>query len=285
MSDVPTSGRPAPESAPPRPANPVVTPIHVAFGGTHAAARSLRLRVGACRLRVRPAAPGSDGDAWVTGTYTDPSGALPAVVTQQDDAVVISQQTVYSEVLKLIGKPPRFDLYLGTGAPYTLVIDTGASEIDLDLGGLPLTAFTLRQGAGEAQVDFSAPNPGEMDALRVEVGAVDFEMERLANANFATMVVSGGAAEIDLDFRGTLRRAADVRVGAGLAGVEIVVPQETPVRVLTDTVLGEVNVSKDFVQQDGAYWNQAALAGQATGAPLLTLSAKAALSGISIKSR
>jgi hypothetical protein len=132
-------------------------------------------------------------------------------------------------------------------------------------------------------VDFSAPNPAEMGLLRVEVGAVGLEMERLANANFAEMAVSGGAAGIELDFRGTLRRAADVRVEAGLAGVKLTIPQETPVKVNADVTLGGVDVGNGFMKQEDAFWNQAALAGQSGGAPLLTIRAKAALSGVTIK--
>jgi hypothetical protein len=50
---------------------PVTSEITVAYPDV--ADRHLRISVGACRLSVVP----GEADAWVTGSYDDPSGALP----------------------------------------------------------------------------------------------------------------------------------------------------------------------------------------------------------------
>ena len=60
---------------------------------------------------------------------------------------------------------PRYELELGRQRPFALTIETGASEFDLDLGGIPLSRLMVRQGAGKFELGFLAPNPEHMQLL------------------------------------------------------------------------------------------------------------------------
>ena len=116
----------------------------------------LIVRVGACRLAVMP---GTRTDAWITGAYSEPSGALPLKITQEGSTARITQEPIPSEFWNMWNNPPRLTLRLGTARPYHLTLEGGASESEFDLGGLPLTELNIRQGAGKMDFDFSVPNP------------------------------------------------------------------------------------------------------------------------------
>lgn len=251
-------------------------PIDIAFPAGAADPLELRIALGPCRVRIGPGA----GDAWVTGRYADPTGLLPLQVTQEGSQARISQ-TPAARALPTSVHAPTLDLELGTGWPYQLVIDGGANETVADLGGIPLTKFTVHHGAGKTDVDFSKPNPAEMTALDIAAGGVAMELRSLANANFASMLVSGGASQYKLDFGGALRRDGDVRVNAGVASVEVRLPATTPARVRSESVLGAMDVGDGFATREGSFWNEAAVAG---GTPVLSLAINSVLGAVVLRS-
>ena len=85
-----------------------------------------------------------------------------------------------------------------------MIVETGASELEMDLGGVPVSSLLVRQGAGKFELGFSAPNPHQMELLEISSGAAGIELENLANANFSEMRLSGGTAGYELAFGGTL---------------------------------------------------------------------------------
>ncbi len=236
----------------------------------------LKIRVGACRLKVKP----GEGPNWVTGSYFHPAGLMSSRVEHDGGTVKISQQHDVTDV-RIVKGTPRFDLLLGKARPYALTLETGASESSFDLGGLPLTEITVRHGAGKFDLDFSAPNPKEMKRLDINAGAVGVEMKRLANANFAEMVVEGGAASYRFDFGGTLIRDATARISTGMSSVEIRIPSSTAAKITTKTVLGSLDIGDGYTKKEGGFWTAAAVEGKS---PVLTVSASMSLGTLSIRS-
>jgi hypothetical protein len=225
----------------------------------------LRVAIGACRFRARP----GEGDAWVEGTYHDPTDRRPTRIVEEEASVTITEEEPsFERIPAVFGGVPRYELRLGRQRPFALSIETGASEFDLDLGGIPLTGLTVRQGAGKFELGFSAPNPEIMQVLEVSSGAAGIELENLANANFSEMRLSGGAAVYELDFGGTLSRDARVGVETGMSGVEVSVPASTAARVVSETTLGSVDVGDGFTKREGAFLTEGALGGRA---PVLTI--------------
>jgi len=215
----------------------------------------LRILLGPCRVRIGPGATGN----WASGRYDDPTGVLPLHVTAEAGQLTLSQSTTMGTPSKLT-RAPHLELEVGRHRPYELSIEGGANETVADLGGLPLTRLTLRHGAGKTDIDFSAPNPEEMSSFDVAAGGVAMDLRNLANANFAHMVVSGGAAQYRLDFGGELRRDGEVRLNTGVAAIELIVPAGTATRLRSESVLGGLDVGDGFMTREGAFWNEAAVA-------------------------
>jgi hypothetical protein len=208
-----------------------LVPLDIPFPET--TPRRLHIAVGACKLIIKPLeiVEGEIGQSWITGAYQGHIAALPIMVIQEAGTVTITQGQEWNEMLGLLEDVPTLELTLGKAVPYKLAVDTGASESDLDLGGLPLTNLTLKQGAGNIGVDFSVLNPVEMDRLFLSSGASGAEMRNLANSRANRMSLEGGAASYHLDFRGTLSREMAVNVSAAMSSVDLIIPSSTAARV------------------------------------------------------
>jgi hypothetical protein len=246
-------------------------PIEIAY--PDAESLSLRVSVGACTLTIVP----GGAHVWVEGTYHDPSGKIPLVVDEGTGSVRIRQAPDFESVVGLFQGAPRLDLRLGTARPFSLQVEGGANEVDLSLGGVPITDIDLRHGAGKVEIDFDAPNPVEMATLRLATGAGLLEAEQLANANFAQMVAEGGAAKFELGFGGRLRRDGHVRVSTGAAGVDIAVPSDVPAEISAKATLGSIGVDGGFSGHGGIYSNAAAEAGSA---PMLRMDVSVAVGAL-----
>jgi hypothetical protein len=229
-------------------------PVSIPFG--EVAPRALHIAVGACKLTIRP----GEGTEWVTGTYSGHTDALPLEIRQDGGTVRIDQRYEWSEIVRLFDGVPTLELALGKAMPYDLIIDTGASESYLDLGGLPLTHLALNMGAGKITIDFSAPNPMEMSTLSVASGASSIEIRNLANANAGEVKAEGGAVAYKVDFGGTLRRAMNMRATAAMSSVDLIIPSSTPARITSQAIMGGVNAGDGYTRSDGAFWTQAAVA-------------------------
>lgn len=266
--------------------NGTITPINIDYPS--AQSLHLRVRVGACRLSIKP----GEQDAWVTGTYNDPSGVLPLKIlgaaahqgapAEQSGDVTITQEggPVDAWTRFRTTQPPTFDLVLGKSRPYELSLEGGASECSVDLGALPLRRLTVQQGAGKMEIDFSAPNPEPMAMLDVDAGAIGMALRNLANANFTEMTLDGGAAGYELDFGGVLQRDANVRISTGLSGVQLRVPATTAAKIISQSMLAGLEIGDGFTKREGAFWT---VAGSEGASPLLTIRANVTLGGLTIE--
>jgi hypothetical protein len=232
------------------------TPIRVAYpalGNTH-----LRIALGACRFKARP----GQGEEWVAGTYNDPTDRRPLRIIEEEASVTITEaEPSFERIPAVFGGVPRYEVELGKKRPFALTIETGASDFELDLGGIPLSRLMVRQGAGKFELGFPQPNPEPMELIDVSTGAAGIELENLANANFSEMRLSGGAATYELGFGGVLLREAWVSIETGLSGVVVSVPTSTAASVAAETTLGSVDVSDGFMKREGAFLTEAALKG------------------------
>lgn len=257
-----------------------VIPISVPYPDT----RDLEIRIseGACRLNIVP----GDGEEWITGTYTDPSGRRSLNVETSGGTIRIGEDLGGSRFWKWLRggyRPeliPHLDLALGKARPFKLSVEIGASENRLDLGGLPISRLSFKHGAGKTTIDFSAPNPQVMTLLEVDTGAGSTELSHLANARFAELAVEGGMAEIILDFDGTLQQDGHAHITSGMASVAVTVPASTPARILPEASLGHIEGAEAFTARDGALWTPAATEGRT---PVLTIDAKVSLGTLTLR--
>jgi hypothetical protein len=156
------------------------TPIHVAYptvDNPH-----LRIALGACRFTAGP----GGGDEWVAGTYNDPTDRRPLRIVEEEAGVTITEaEPSLEQSPAVFGGVTRYELEFGKERPFALTIETGASDFDLDLGGVPLSRLMVRQGAGKFELGFPQPNPEPMELLEISSGAAAIELENLANAHFS----------------------------------------------------------------------------------------------------
>jgi hypothetical protein len=236
----------------------------------------LRLELGACRLRV---AAGGDGP-WVEGSYHDPTDDLPPQLLVDRGTVTLRQDRTVAGGLGLLRGAPTCELRLGTGQPFRLELETGAGDVDLDLGGVPLTALAVRAGAGKVSLVAHRPNPVELDELSVRMGAGSLRTAGLGNLAAARVRTETGAAGVSLDLTGELRRHLDVRVQAGMSGIEVIVPGDRPARVVADTTLGSTDLGPGFVTEPGGVVRT-----PVDGEPVVEVRASVALGGLQLRAR
>jgi len=251
------------------------TPIQIAYpsvGNPH-----LRIALGACRFKARP----GEVDEWIAGTYSDPTDRRPLSIVEEQAGVTITEaEPSFERIPAVFRGVPRYELEFGKEKPFALTIETGASDFDLDLGGVPLSRMMVRQGAGKFELGFPQPNPEPMEILEISSGAAAIELENLANANFSELHLSGGAASYELDFGGVLSRDAEVSIETGISGVVVSVPTSTAARVAAETTLGSVDVGDGFTKSEGAFSTEAALSGDG---PVLRIRAGVRLGSLQLR--
>ena len=218
----------------------------------------LRIQSGACRLKLAPA----DHDTWIAGSYVDHSGSIELTSKTEGNRVTIRVGRSPADFVGLIGGVPELTLEVSKARPFALVIEAGASESHVDLGGLPITRLQLSHGAGLAEVTFSEPNLVAMRELKFAVGAGRTEAFKLGNANFQTLLVEGGAASCVLDFGGSAWQSSTARISTAMASVELRIPPELAVEVTSEKLLGQARAEPGFVQRGNTWLSPAAAQGK-----------------------
>lgn len=257
------------------PLTEAVTPISVAYPADGSARARLRLTLAPIRLRIASA----DQEEWLTGSFTDPTGQMPLSVQTDGASVRITSNKNFTAFRKF--KSPVLDLKISTRRPFALMLDLGASEhTQIDLGGLPITELDAKIGAGQVTLDFSQPNPQEMDSFAFKAGAAELALKALANSGARKIDLDSGAASLTIDFGGQLKRDLEAGIRTGMASTEIIVPKTTSARIRTKTALAGLNVGDGFTVKDGAYSTLAYLGGQQ---PVLSINLQSALGSVALK--
>jgi len=251
---------------------PTTVPVSAGWPDTDDAA--LRVSVGACRLTIRPGDPAT----MVSGTYQDPTAALPLTVTQDYGTVRVAQHTRLTDVRGFRAAVPTLDLAVGRGRPVSLHVATGASDVTLRLGGLTLRRVSVRLGAGTAAISFDAP-VGDLDRLDCEAGAASVSISGLGHASPEQATIVGGAASYDIGFEGTLRRDVNARVTTAGAAVVLRIPETTAARIGVVSVLAGLTVRDGFQTWEDSYWTQAGVDGRH---PLLSVDTSITLGGLEL---
>ena len=228
----------------------------------------LTISFGAGSLTLSPGATELvDGKA----VYNFPQ--LKPEVIQQEGSVEIKQGD-FRNIVNFNDVINIWDLKLG-GSPLDLNINAGAYNGDFEFGGLSLTSLTVKDGASNVKLSFSEPNQARMSVLRYETGASSVTLNGLANANFSTLIFSGGAGEYRLDFSGELANDGTVNLSAGAGDVQLTIPKEVNAEVTVEGALVNVNVSSNWSQNGREY-------SQTGEGPTLTIIVKMAAGNLTI---
>lgn len=152
-------------------------------------------------------------------------------------------------------KAGSLDLSLGTGVPLDLSLKFGATEANLELGGLRIREASISTGASQTHLTFSQPNPEVCESLTLEVGAAQFRATGLANLNTESLRLTGGVGEVTLDFTGEWRTDLSADIEMGLGALTLRVPRGVGVRVQKGGLLAGFD-SEGLVKRGDAYFSE-----------------------------
>lgn len=206
----------------------------------------LKISFGAGELKLSPGAK----DMLVEGTATYNVHNFKPEIEENGASIEIKQGEFQS--LNVTDFKNVWDLKLGE-TPMELEINAGAYKGRYEFGGLALTGLTIKDGASEVDVSFSAPNLTEMSVFRYETGASNVELTGLANANFSTLIFNGGAGDYTLDFSGEMLADATARVETGFGDLKLVVPEGVDAKVTVEGGPVNVNHSSGWGQSNQTY--------------------------------
>jgi hypothetical protein len=220
---------------------PISVPYPEGFADT-----SITLEFGAASIYAD--AIGSD---LIEGNITyNTEGRYPAVVVN-DNSVSIVQGGPSGIVTG--GTINNWVLHFGTEMPFSLEINAGAYSGEWKLGGLPLTALTVNEGAASSTFSFSSANPEVMSELDINTGAGSMDLLDLANANFDSFSYDGGAGSLTADFGGVLTHDEAVDINAGAASIALIIPEETPARIHIGGGAASIEADEGFERLDSDY--------------------------------
>lgn len=215
--------------------------------------------------------PGAENLVDGTAVYNIPE--LKPEIVNKDGSVEIKQGD-FKNLVNYNDITNQWDLKLGN-APLDLTINAGAYRGNYELGGLSLTSLTVKDGAAQVTLSFSKPNLSKMSVLRYETGASNVTLSGLANANFSTLIFSGGAGDYKLDFSGELKNDGTVNIEAGAGDVQLIIPKGVNAKVTVESAFASINLSSNWSQNGNDY-------SQSGAGPTLTIIVKMAAGNLTI---
>jgi hypothetical protein len=198
--------------------------------------------------------PNPGGDL-ITGTVSYNVTDFKPEVVVDDVGVTVKQGNFKLNAVPTIDETIKNEWNLAIkNHPIELNIKAGAYSGDFEFGGLALSNLSISDGAATVKLRFSTPNTTSMNALRYETGGSNISMDKLANANFQTMIFQSGAGNYNLDFSGLLQQNASVFIETGLSRMVISVPDGVPAEVNFEGPLSKVLTSGDWQQSGDDYF-------------------------------
>lgn len=172
----------------------------------------------------------------------------------------------------------KWNLQLSKTSPISLTVDAGAYKGTLNLGGVPLRALKIEQGAATSDIKFATVNPEVMRELLVDAGASAMSFTGLANANFEKLTFKGGVSNYTLDFGGKLQRNTTAKFQIGAANLTLIVPEGTNAKAILSGGPRAVNPEGAWKKEGDTY--------SLTGiGPVLTLDVEMGLGSLQLKNK
>lgn len=211
----------------------------------------LNLAFGAGKMTLLP----NSGPDLIAGTASYNVADFQPEVTIDEYSVSLRQGNLKLDAVPTIDETIKNEWSLAIkNYPIELEIKAGGYSGDFEFGGLAIRDLHIADGAATVKLKFSTPNTEEMNAFRYETGASNINMEKLANANFQTMIFQSGAGNYTLDFSGLLQRDASIFIETGLSRLVISVPDGVPAEVNFEGPFSKVIVNGDWVQEGDEYF-------------------------------
>lgn len=152
------------------------------------------------------------------------------------------------------GASPELKVDLSREVPIDLVLEMGASETDLDLGGMRLHRLRVRSGASDAVLHFDSPNRVAMSSLEVAVGVAKVTARGLGNARARKLSVKVAVGGADLDFGGDWASDVDLDLQMAVGKASLRVPDDVGVAIDAARLLSSFD-DTGFVKRGDTYYS------------------------------
>jgi len=160
-------------------------------------------------------------------------------------------------------------------------IEMGAAEAEIDFGAMRIANLRFESGASKTKVNFSQPNPVNMDELEIDTGVSRFKAKNLLNANFDEMKFEGGIGDYQLHFGGTLKKTVNVNLDVALGALTVYIPREVAFRIDCDkTIFSSLDIEAAYKEDDEKCWYSMNFS---QSKPFLNLWIEAGIGSISIE--
>jgi predicted small lipoprotein YifL len=210
----------------------------------------VNLSFGAGKMTLLP----NPGAGLLSGTATYNVADFKPEVIVVENGVTLKQGNLKLNAIPTIDETIKNEWNIAIkNHPIELNIKAGGYSGEFEFGGLALTNLHITDGAATVKLKFSTPNTAAMNSLLYKTGASNITMEKLANANFQTMIFESGAGNYDLDFSGLLQHDASIFIETGLSRLVISVPSGVPAIVNVAGPLSKVIISGNWQQSGDEY--------------------------------
>jgi hypothetical protein len=119
----------------------------------------------------------------------------------------------------------------------SLALALGATETDVELGGLSISNLVVKTGASRAVIRFSQPNGARCEQAAVTAGAAEVSLLGLGNSRCDQIEFEGGVGKVFLDFSGSWTSSSRVGVKMAVGELTMRLPRTIGVRIRMDKFL------------------------------------------------
>ena len=141
-------------------------------------------------------------------------------------------------------------VYLTDAKPYSLDLDYGLGNANVDLSGLAIKRLKINTGSADVNVAYASgvENKVEMDTFYVKVDLGSLNVKQLNLSRSKVVIAEVGFGNIFLDFSNKPDHAPSVKGSVGAGNMIILLPEETvPVMVkINESWLCSVKLSKNL---------------------------------------
>ena len=134
----------------------------------------------------------------------------------------------------------------------------GASDADVELGGLRVVGWTIQTRASQAVIRFSQPNGTRCRSGSVSAGAANLTVLGLGNSRCDRLDFEGGIGKVTLDFGGTWTVSSEVGVKMAVGELVLRLPRQAGVRISLDEFLASFKPAG--LEQQGTIYQSAGYA-------------------------
>jgi hypothetical protein len=119
----------------------------------------------------------------------------------------------------------------------SLTLALGATETDVELGGLSISNLVVKTGASRAVIRFSQPNGARCEQAAISAGAAEVSLLGLGNSRCDEIEFEAGVGKVFLDFSGSWSSSSRVNVKMALGELAMRLPRTIGVRIRMDKFL------------------------------------------------